>query len=477
MQTLHKLKTQTAKILKKVQADTGDINPVKLKNIAPMTEITKKNSITILASIILVFVTAMPMCLAACSTPKLSFGDIVISEGVETNTNIPVNPKSEFDMKAKQIFATIKYSGVTGSGSWRFKWIYVETGEVILDDSKKYNEAQPGGYFQGIIASNIYISDDSKIIPAGKYKVEFYYNEEMIKTADFNVKEPQMKILEAVTSNEIDERGNPVSSIVQFKSTDTAYVSVKTDYLVAGHTIRVIWKKSNNSLIKEESINIKDNYYEPSYLGFSLELSRGENSEKPVTPGKYRVEIYLDDELEKTLNFEVIKEAPATFEKGATYSNEAFGFKIAVPDNWTYEEKADNNMITLTLKPAVTINAAFGFIATTAEPLKPFDDFAKKGAESFAKDSSWTLVDSKSRDYKIKNGTSARELSYLYRDKNEAQYVIAYSFIEYNGNAYILHIASDNAIYGDMALSVYSGILNSLVFNNPDTAAETTQGQ
>ena len=68
----------------------------------------------------------------------------------------------------------------------------------------------------------------------------------------------------------------------------------------------------------------------------------------------------------------------------------------------------------------------------------------------------------------IKNGTSARELTYLYRDKNEAQYVIAYSFIEYNGNAYILHIASDDAIYGDMALSVYSGILDSLVFKTPD---------
>ena len=50
-----------------------------------------------------------------------------------------------------------------------------------------------------------------KIIPAGKYKVEFYYNGELKKTTDFIVKEPQMKIIEAVTSNEIDERGTPVS--------------------------------------------------------------------------------------------------------------------------------------------------------------------------------------------------------------------------------------------------------------------------
>ncbi len=352
----------------------------------------------------------------------------MISEDAEKNTNVPVNPKSEFDMKTKQIFATIKYTGVTGADNWRFKWIYVKTGEIILDNGKKYNEAQPAGYFQGIIASNIYITDDTKIVPAGKYKVEFYYNGELKKITDFVVKEPQMKIMEAVTSNEIDERGTPVIPMLQFKTTDTVYASVKTDYLVAGHTLKALWKKSDDSLIKEDSIDIKDNYYEPSYLGFSFELSKGENDEKPAAPGKYRVEIYLDDELEKTLDFEVVKESPATFKKGATYSNEAFGFTIAVPDNWTYEEKVEDNMITLTLKPEAIINAAFGFVATAAEPLKPFDDFAKKGADSFAKESNWTLVDSKSRDYKIKNGTSAKELTYLYRDRSEAQVCYSVQF-------------------------------------------------
>ena len=118
--------------------------------------------INIFVCLILVLVIAMPAYLTACSAPKLSFGEIVISEDAEKNTNKPINPKSEFDMRAKQIFATIKYTGVTGADSWRFKWIYEKTGEIILDDGKKYNEAQPDGYFQGIIASNIYITDDTK---------------------------------------------------------------------------------------------------------------------------------------------------------------------------------------------------------------------------------------------------------------------------------------------------------------------------
>jgi hypothetical protein len=427
-----------------------------------------KNKINIFVSLILVFAIAMPAYFAACSTPKLSFGEIVISEDVEKNTNNPIDPKSEFDINSKQIFATIKYTGVTGADSWRFKWIYEKTGEMILDAGKKYNEDQPDGYFQGIMASNIYIENDTKRIPAGNYKVSFYHNGELTKSADFIVNEPQIKIIEVVTSNSIDEKGIPVSPMLQFKTTDTVYASVKTNYLISGHDIKAVWKKSDASQIKEESIDINDNYYEASYIGFSLELSKGEKGEKPLAPGKYRVEIYLDNDLDKTLEFEVVKEEPATFKKGATYTNELFGFTIAIPDDWTYEEKADGNMMTLTLKPAETINAAFGFIATAAEPLKPFEEFAKKGAESFAKDHNWTMLDSKSRDYNIKNGAPANEIVYLYKDIDEIQYVIAYSFVEYDGKVYILHIASDDAIYGDMALSVYSGILDSLVFKNPD---------
>ncbi len=426
----------------------------------------------IFVSLILVFALSIPVYLAACSSPKLGFVELVISEDAQKNTNEPINPKSEFDMKAKQIFATIKYTGVTGADSWRFKWIYVKTGEIILDDGKKYNEAQPDGYFQGIIASNIYITDDTKIIPAGKYRVEFYYNGELKKSTEFIVNEPQMKIIEAVTSNEVDEKGAPLGPMLQFKNTDIVYASVKTDYLIAGHSLKAAWKKSDDSLIKEESVDIKDNYYEASYIGFKFELSKGQNGENPVAPGKYRVEIYLDNKIDRTLDFEVVKEDPATFKKGATYTNEAFGFTIAIPDGWTYEEKPDSSIILLTLKPAKIMDAAFGFIATAAEPYKPFVDFAKKDAESFALKSKWTLVDSTSRDYNIKNGTPAMEIMYLYKDGAEEQYIIAYNFIENNGNVYILNIAINKAIYGDMASSVYTGILDSLVFKTTDTIKE-----
>ena len=174
MQALHKLKAQAVKTLKNMRAYARRITRSKPGNAEQKIGISKKNKINIFVSLILVFAIAIPAYLAACSSPKLGFGEIVISEDAEKNTNNPINPKSEFDIKAKQIFATIKYTGVTGADSWRFKWIYEKTGEMILDDGKKYNEAQPEGFFQGIMASNIYIEDDTKIIPAGNYKVAFY---------------------------------------------------------------------------------------------------------------------------------------------------------------------------------------------------------------------------------------------------------------------------------------------------------------
>jgi hypothetical protein len=198
MHTLNKLKTQATKTLKNMQVYTRRINQSRPGNAEQTTEVSEKNRINIFVSLILVFAIALPAYLIACSSPKLGFGEIVISEDVEKNTNNPISPKSEFDINAKQIFATIKYTGVTGADSWRFKWIYEKTGEMILDAGKKYNEAQPEGYFQGIMASNIYRENDTKRIPAGNYKVSFYHNGELKKSADFIVNEPQIKIIEAV---------------------------------------------------------------------------------------------------------------------------------------------------------------------------------------------------------------------------------------------------------------------------------------
>ena len=101
--------------------------------------------------------------MSSCGAPKLSFENIVISEDVKKDTNEPIDPKNEFDISAKQIFASVEYTRYKGSDIWQFKWTYLESGEIALDKGDKYNKDEPNTIFGGIVSSNIYTLDDQKL--------------------------------------------------------------------------------------------------------------------------------------------------------------------------------------------------------------------------------------------------------------------------------------------------------------------------
>src|SRR4030042_4301319 len=176
-----------------------------------MKNFIKKSTILI---IVLIFILGLPSALSSCGPTKPPFENIVISGDVVKDTNEPVNPKNEFDISAKQIFATVKYFGKKGSDNWHFKWTYMESGEIVLDDGEKYNNDEPNTIFEGIVSSNI-STTDNKNIPPGNYKVEFFNNGELINTTNFKVNKPQMKITEVSLANALDENGAPINKSQQ----------------------------------------------------------------------------------------------------------------------------------------------------------------------------------------------------------------------------------------------------------------------
>ncbi|MBM3707973.1 MAG: hypothetical protein FJW69_06505 [Actinobacteria bacterium] len=242
-------------------------------------------------------------CLITCGKPELTFGQIVISEDIEKDTNLPINHRTEFEVTSKQIYATIKYEGAKGSDSWQFKWYNMDLEEIILDSINKYNESQPNAYFKGIIASNILKTDEAKIFQPGIYKVDYYHNDELKQSAGFEVARPQISIIEVSTASEIDIKGAPVIKTQQFNLNQIVYICVKLDYLVSGNSIKVLWKKADDSLIDEEKTELISDYYEPSYIWFNLNL---EKFMETVEPGRYKVEIYLNDNLYTTSYFDLI---------------------------------------------------------------------------------------------------------------------------------------------------------------------------
>jgi len=152
-----------------------------------MKRIKLKKSLVLLLSVI--FILSLVPFTTSCM-PELSFGDLVICEDVNQDTLEPVNAKSEFDIEAKKISASIEYFGVKGEENYRFSWTNIDTGENVLDKTMQYFEGEEG-YFEGYAASYINVTEEGGIIPPGNYKIEFYHSGELIKTADFIVKKPE----------------------------------------------------------------------------------------------------------------------------------------------------------------------------------------------------------------------------------------------------------------------------------------------
>jgi hypothetical protein len=423
-----------------------------------MKNFIKKSTILI---IVLIFILSLIPALSSC-TPKLSFENIVISEDAKKDTNEPINPKNEFDISAKQIFASIKYIGTKGSDNWQFKWTYLESSEIVLDKGEKYNNDEPNTIFEGIVSSNI-STIDNKIIPAGNYKVEFFNNGELINTASFKVNKPQMEIIEVKLANAVDDSGVPVKETQQFSPSETVYATVKLNYQITGNSFKTLWKDSAGKVLSEVNYDIPGDYYDgSSYIWFMLQLTGGQVP--TVSPGKYKVEIYLNDSLYGTYDFEVIEGSLVTFNQGTVFTNDDFAFSIAIPDDWTYTENKTKSEVSFNLTPPTDVPVFFLFKAVIPAAYKPYKDFSEKDSKDFAKQQGWTYVESLENNLVLKNGTPYKEYAYKYTDKDGGNWVLAYSFIENKNNLYLLIVIVNDDTHGDVAQAVYYGMLDSLTF-------------
>jgi len=424
-----------------------------------MKKITVKK-IIVLTLVIILFLSMIPVS-SAC-TPELVFEGIVISSSVESDTYEPLDTKTEFDASAEHIYATIKYSGVKGSDNWRFKWTNLDTGETALDKGDQYDKDQKEKYLEGIIESDIYPLDESSIIPPGDYKVEFYNNGELVKTATFKVNMLQVSIVEVSLANQVDQNYEPVTITQEFKSNETVYACVKVDYQTTGNTLKAQWKSSTDELLLENSIELVE-YSSPSYITFSFQWETG-----VIPAGSYKVEIYLNDSLYGSFDFEVteeVAETAVTFNQNNEYSSTDFGFTITLPDNWTYEESKTAQVVDLSIAPpSQDIQVGLLFKAVNPKPDSSYEDFADNDSASFADQQNWTFVEKFTNDAVLENGTPCKEYTYSYTDNDNNNWVIAYCFAENKDKLYLLILITDenSSVIG---LDAYVGILSSLVFD------------
>lgn len=117
---------------------------------------------------------------------------------------------------------------------------------------------------------------------------------------------------EVVTAKSLDSDYNPVGPTTAYTSDDTFSVSVEVKNLKKGSVVTVKYLQDGKAY-EETSITADDDG--SGHYGYTLTPGGGH------TPGKYSAEVYLDDKLEKTVEFTVKASGPPSIGEAVTAKN------------------------------------------------------------------------------------------------------------------------------------------------------------
>jgi hypothetical protein len=81
-------------------------------------------------------------------------------------------------------------------------------------------------------------------------------------------------------------------------------------------------------------------------------------------------------------------------------------------------------------------------------------------------------VGSNTRTYNLKNGLPTTEINYLYQDISDNEYIIVYSFTEYEDEVFVFSVIVNNGEYGEIAGEVYYTMLDSLAVKQTEEEPE-----
>ncbi|MBN2073186.1 MAG: hypothetical protein JW770_04485, partial [Actinobacteria bacterium] len=321
------------------------------------------------------------------------------------------------------------------------------------------------GYFEGYAMSYISTSDEIKVIPPGNYKIEFYHNGEPKGTTQFIIKKPEVRISKVSLADEVDENYAPLNTTQQFKSNDIIYACVNVDYYFSGNSLKAKWYDSNGNLVIETVDDFKADLYEPVWTAFTFE---GENRDLPA--GAYKVEIYLNDSLYGSYDFEVgdARSAEAggdIFKQGNIYSNEKYSVSFAVPDDWIYTESENADGLTVNLNAqSGDLPVAFLFMASPVDDYPPageYKSFADEISSGVAGEHNWELVDVQENESITERGLKYHDFIYVFREQNNTEWAVVVSFSEANSRLYVVFGTVMDS-YFEMGEAIYLGIMESL---------------
>jgi len=220
----------------------------------------------------------------------------------------PVEETTEF-YPDETFYCSAEVSNLEKGAKVKAEWFF---GEEFLGEYTY--TAEEGG--SGYVGFNL---TPEETWPMGDYKVEVYLEEELARTVTFSVVPPEgatpSRVIKAVTCKEVDEEYRPVEPSTTFAPTDVVHCSVNADLGLYSQLVAKWYFEGElledfvTTLVLQE--NIAD-----TYAHFYLE------PQPELAEGDYTVEIYLDGELAKSVDFTVespkVGFGPVVFAQGVT---------------------------------------------------------------------------------------------------------------------------------------------------------------
>ena len=419
-----------------------------------------KPTVLLLLFILLIVFSGVSSC-----APELIFGALVVCEEIDGETSAPLVVKDEFKINTEKIFVTIEVSGARADDSWRFTWINIETGQVLADAANVYS-SENTGYIQGYLSNHIIPGGYGPMIgEPGKYRVDFYHNNTLERSAGFIIETPEAEIIEVILAGEINENGEPAGPTDKFYPDDTIYTVIRLNYRLKGDKLSVKWYSEEELLLGQSKHEVEEDSLVPGNIVFEVVT----DGETPWPYDKYKVEIYHRDTLFESYYYEVVPEPipDHAFSEDNIYENQDYSFSISFPDGWSPEEEEDEtglevNFIPLTEEMNVAMNLLVlkeGYYPSEDE----YGDFADEVISGITISQDPEDMEKTESDISF-DDASYREIEFLSADDEENGLKIALSFIEHDKKLY-LFIKVTDLYYLEFAEKVYQDMLESLSFD------------
>ena len=223
----------------------------------------------------------------ACSlTPgPPSIGDVVTAKSLDADYK-PVDPTTTYGSD-DTFYVSVQVNDLVVGTVVEVKYKF---GDEVYKKSSLTADEEGSGYY------GFQLSTEGGHTP-GDYTAEVYLDGKLVKTVAFKVKASgPPSIGEVVAAKSLDADYKPVDPTSTYSPEDVFYISVQVKNLVVGSVVDVKYKFEGEDY---SDTSLTADKFGSGYYGFKLTAADGH------AIGNYTAEVYLDGELQKTIEFSV----------------------------------------------------------------------------------------------------------------------------------------------------------------------------